>query len=221
VQELRFPPANLQDDRPGRRFRAIVRPIMSILVAGIALLALVGLLAADLLSMRSPEFFGSEDLPDPEPPYLWSGKSVPALPRAAAVSGLVFGTLSFPATLAPVLLCVLALRTHDVGTDGQVALAALIIAAMSMSAAMKTIRVGRGLLRLHPLSHVIGRRCLLWLGVWNAAQLALLLLFPFGGDVFTAIAGGYFALSVAFWGLLFRAHRSGDDAVGALVPKEV
>jgi len=201
--------------------------IVATIIVGIVAATVVGLVLVDLHSMRNPERFGAEEgsserFDDAEveagegayraqPTVGARLAAAPPMVRVSAIIAGVFGALSFPGTLAPVILTVLAMQVRPLGGDGFTSLGAVIVAALSMSAAVKTIRTGRLLVELREKTRDVLRRCMLWLLAWNVIVVGLALVFPWGSEHaaghVTTIVAVYTVLSILVFALLAGSAR--------------
>jgi hypothetical protein len=140
--------------------------VATFLFALAALAALV-LLVLDLVVLRSSEALDVETEPTARPARSSGDK-------AGAGAAFLLGVLGFPGTLAPVVLTVLAFQAHPITADGWVALLAVIVASLSMSAAVKSFRVAQLLGRVKDESRRLLGATVIYLLVW--ALLVVLLL---------------------------------------------
>ena len=184
----------------------------------IALLALAGLLIGglmlvDLVSMRTPERFGAEAVLQGDGPMrsqqttVWRRKDTPPILKASAGLAILYGTLAFPGTLAPVVLTVLALRQGPVASEGWTALIAVIVAALSMSVALKTMRAGRLMLELTSPAMLVARRCLFFLGPWNVAVIVSWLIADLPATSVASIVLAYVIATLLVFATLIVASR--------------
>ena len=104
------------------------------------------------------------------------GSTVPGVARTVVPIAIVYGFLSFPATLAPVILTVLALQKSSLGGDGTVALASMLMAGLSMSAGIKAWRAGSLLLIEGSGARRVVVRSIAYLALWSALTVLLLTL---------------------------------------------
>ena len=139
-------------------------------------------------------------------------KEASPLGRTASVLAMAYGVLSFPATLAPVILTVLAMQAEPLGGDGATALASMIVAGLSMSAGIKAIRIGGLLLSHDPQAQVVVTRSIFYVVGWAALVLTLVSFArPPSGPVATLVYA-HVAVTVAVALLLRAAQRGHADA---------
>lgn len=144
---------------------------MATFLFALAALATLALLALDIVVLRGLE-------PREGDPPLTTRPTAPRVgpARAGSVAALVLGVLGFPGTLAPVVLTVLAFQAHPVTTDGWVALLAVVVASLSMSAAIKSFRIAQLLGRVEDVGRRLLGASVIYLLVWAVLVLLLLLL---------------------------------------------
>ncbi|MBX3246593.1 MAG: hypothetical protein KF901_05365 [Myxococcales bacterium] len=141
---------------------------MATFLFGLGGLAVLALLAMDIVILR-----GLERADEEAPTELAPERS--STHRAGAIAALGLGVLGFPGTLAPVVLTVLAFQAHPITTDGWVALIAVIVAGLSMSAAVKSFRIAQLLGRVSGAATRLVGATVVYLLVW-AVLIGLLLL---------------------------------------------
>lgn len=145
------------------------------------------------------------------------GKDVSPLGRTASVVAIAYGILSFPATLAPVILSVLAMQAQPLGGDGTTALVSMIVAGLSMSAGIKAIRAGGLLLSDDDLARVVVARSTFYVVGWAALILTLVSFArPPAGHVAT-IVYAHAAVTAAV-ALLLRAAQPRRASAKAAIP---
>lgn len=149
------------------------------MLLGLAILLGVALLAFDLWQSRRDDRFAAEEQ-EPGASVIQHGmkrafgQDAPAIARIASPLAIGYGILSFPATLAPVILAVLAMQAQPLGGDGTTALISMIVAGLSMSAGIKSIRAGGLLLSDDPVARVVVARSIFYVVGWAALVLTLL-----------------------------------------------
>ena len=128
--------------------------------------AAVALLAFDLWQSRRDDRFAAEEQ-EPGASVIQHGmkrafgKGAPALARVVSPLAIGYGILSFPATLAPVILAVLAMQAQPLGGDGTTALVSMIVA-------------GGLLLSDDDAARVVVARSIFYMVGWAALVLTLL-----------------------------------------------
>ncbi|MEM9073058.1 MAG: hypothetical protein AAGE52_31425 [Myxococcota bacterium] len=135
---------------------------MATVLIGLAALCLVFLLVLDLVVMRGADRFDGSR-PN-EGDRVWK-KTPPPVIGGAWISTLL-GVAAFPGTLAPVVITVLAFQAHPVLSDGWISLTAVIVAGLSMSAAVKCLRVSHFLRNLTREMRGLLTKTLIYLAVW-------------------------------------------------------
>ncbi len=149
------------------------------MLLGLAILLGVSLLGFDLWQSRRDDRFAPEEQ-EPGASVIQHGmkrafgEDVPTLVRIAGPLAIGYGILSFPATLAPVILAVLAMQAQPLGGDGTTALVSMIVAGLSMSAGIKAIRAGGLLLSADDAARVVVARSIFYVAGWAALVLTLL-----------------------------------------------
>lgn len=158
------------------------------MVIGLFLALGSALLVLDLTLLRKADRFDAIGDVTATESYVWAREKRPGLVRVAGWTSLGLGVIGFPATLAPVVLTVLAFQKHPVMSDGWVSLTAVVLAGISMSVAIKQVRVAHLLASLQREMVQLLRHTLLYLGGWIAVIWILLA----GSDV----PGGHVGLIV-------------------------
>ncbi|MEM1418258.1 MAG: hypothetical protein AAGH15_25405 [Myxococcota bacterium] len=172
---------------------------MSTVLLAFAFVLLVGLLLADAVGLRELE---------EERPLAGPVSGAPRWPlRLIAALTSLFGAVGFPATLAPVILTVLVAQEHPFVGDGWTSLVAILVAALSMSAAVKCFRLASMMLERPGPDEGATRRTAFWLGGWNALVVALLALAKRPLGVVTPLVWGYALASVAVFALAVAGIR--------------
>ena len=138
---------------------------MATFLFALAALAALVLLVLDLVVLRASESLDVEGEP---------ARARSSGERAGAGAAFLLGVVGFPGTLAPVVLTVLAFQANPITTDGWVALLAVIVASLSMSAAVKSFRIAQLLGRVKDESRRVLGATVIYLLVW--ALLVVLLL---------------------------------------------
>tara|TARA_B100001750_G_scaffold227101_1_gene220455 strand:- start:7564 stop:8151 length:588 start_codon:yes stop_codon:yes gene_type:complete len=192
---------------------------VSIVLLGLALVAGVALLAFDVWqSRREDRFAAEEQAPGAsviQRGFARLGDPAPILARVASPLAIVYGILSFPATLAPVVLAVLAMHTQPLGGDGTTALVSMIVAGLSMSAGIKAIRAGGLLLATEHDARRVVVRSTFYVMLWAVLVLCLVSMArPAPGPVATLIYV-YAAVTLGVAVLL----RLGQNAVSPAAPQ--
>ncbi|MEO0326331.1 MAG: hypothetical protein AAF447_25505 [Myxococcota bacterium] len=139
---------------------------MTTVLLALAFVLLLALLVADAVGVRE-----QEERPASPPGLVPRGPRWP-LQLVAGITGL-FGLLAFPLTLAPVVLTVLTAQAHPLTGDGGTSLAAILVAALCMSAAVKSFRFAGLLMAPPPVDTGALWRLASWLGGWNALVMVL------------------------------------------------
>ncbi len=177
---------------------------MSTFVLGMALLLLVALIAMDLVVMRHADRF---DGAKPEPAdRVWPEREPPVVAAGAYVS-LGVGSLSFPATLAPVVMTVLALQRHRLLSEAWVSFVAIVVAALSMSAAIKCLRMSHLLRHFSAEMHPLLKATTLYLVLWAIFVLFLATLMRSPSGNIATLIWGYVAMLTLGTALLTAAVR--------------
>jgi hypothetical protein len=189
---------------------------VSYVLLGLAILLGVGLLAFDLWQSRREDRFAAEEQAPGAAVIRHGfkrafGADAPLLGRVTGVLALVYGILSFPATLAPVILSVLALQAQPLGGDGTTALISMIVAGLSMSAGIKALRAGGLLLSADADARRIVVRSTFYVVGWAALVLCLLTLARRPGGAVAAIVYVYAAITVLVALLLRVAQRAPSE----------
>jgi hypothetical protein len=154
---------------------------VSLVLLGLAIVLGAALLGFDLWQSRRDDRFAPEEQ-EPGASVIRHGmaraygEGAPPLARIASPLAIGYGILSFPATLAPVILAVLAMQARPLGGDGTTALVSMIVAGLSMSAGIKSIRAGGLLLSQDDASRVVVARSIFYVAGWAALVLTLLTL---------------------------------------------
>lgn len=149
------------------------------MLLALAILLGVALLGFDLWQSRRDDRFAPEEQ-EPGASVIRHGmarafgEGVPTLARIASPLAIGYGILSFPATLAPVILAVLAMQAQPLGGDGTTALVSMIVAGLSMSAGIKAIRAGGLLLSEDDAARVVVSRSIFYVAGWAALVTTLL-----------------------------------------------
>lgn len=155
-------PSPLARDRAARYAGGVA----TFLFALAALAALV-LLVLDLVVLRASESLDVEGEPA-------GARARSSGERAGAGAAFLLGVIGFPGTLAPVVLTVLAFQANPITTDGWVALLAVIVASLSMSAAVKSFRIAQLLGRVKDESRRLLGATVIYLLVWALLVVVLL-----------------------------------------------
>ncbi|MBO6940204.1 MAG: hypothetical protein JJ863_34850 [Deltaproteobacteria bacterium] len=182
----------------------------------------VALLLFDLWQSRRDDRFAPEEQ-EPSGSVIQKGfgrafgKGAGGIGRVASVVSIAYGVLSFPATLAPVILSVLAMQAQPLGGDGTTALISMIVAGLSMSAGIKAIRAGGLLLSDDDMARVVVARSTFYVVGWAALVLTMVSFArPPSGHVATIIyahAGVTAAVAI-----LLRAAQPRRDTAKAAIP---
>lgn len=188
---------------------------MTLLIA-LAALCLAVLVTLDLTLMRGADRFDGLSAGDEGLTLVWKDGPPPAV-RAGRWAGLVLGVISFPGTLAPVVITVLAFQRHPVLADGWIALVAVIVAGVSMSAAVKYLRAAHFFRGFAEEMKTLLKHTVLYQGLWTLFVLLLLILMrsPDESGNLTALIWAYVGLSVVGFAMTAAAARH------ALVPGQV
>lgn len=194
---------------------------MSFVLLGLAILLGVGLLGFDLWQSRRDDRFAPEEQ-EPGASVIQHGmkrafgEDAPVLVRITTPLAIAYGILSFPATLAPVILAVLAMQAQPLGGDGTTALVSMIVAGLSMSAGIKAIRAGGLLLSRDDAARVVVSRSIFYVVGWAALVVAMLTFARQPSGHVAAIVYGHAALTVVVAILLRIAQASGAAAAKAI-----
>jgi len=177
------------------------------LLIAVAALCLAVLVTLDLTVMRGADRFDGMDADDEGLTLLFKGSAPPAV-QAGRWAGLVLGVISFPATLAPVVITVLAFQEHPVLSHGWISLVAVIVAGVSMSAAVKYLRTAHLFRGFAEEMKKLLKHTLVYQGLWTVFVLLMLMLMrsPESGRL-VALIWGYVALSLVGFGLTAAAAR--------------
>ncbi len=182
---------------------------VSTLLLGMALLLLIALIAIDLVVMRHADRF---DGTEPEPSQRVWPQQPPPLVKAGAYVSLVLGAVSFPATLAPVVMTVLTFQRHRLLSEAWVSLAAMIVATLSMSAAIKGLRMSHLLRHLTAEMRPLLRSTAAYLVLWELLVVFLgMLMRPPSGDI-AVLIWSYLAANTLGTALVVAAARVGLEA---------
>jgi len=145
------------------------------------------------------------------------GKEATALGRVTSILAIGYGILSFPATLAPVILTVLAMQAQPLGGDGTTALVSMIVAGLSMSAGIKSIRAGGLLLSDDDQSRVVVARSTFYVVGWAALVLTLVSFARLPTGHVATIVYAHVAVTAAV-ALLLRAAQLGTPKAKNAIP---
>lgn len=172
-----------------------------------AALVLAVLVTLDLTLMRGADRFDGVSPGEEGLSLVWKD-GAPTPVRAARWTGLVLGALSFPGTLAPVVITVLAFQAHPVLSHGWIALVAVIVAGVSMSAAVKYLRTAHFFRGYAEEMKKLLKHTLLYQGLWTVFILIMLMLMrsPDSGRL-VALIWGYVALSIVGFAVTAAAAR--------------
>lgn len=189
---------------------------MSTLLIGIAALCLAVLVILDLTVMRGADRFDGSTTEDDEALTPMWKDDVPGTVKAGRWAGLALGVTSFPATLAPVVITVLAFQKHPVLSHGWISLVAVIVAGVSMSAAVKYLRTAHLFRGFAQEMKKLLKHTVIYQGLWTFFVLIMLVLMrsPESGRL-VALIWGYVAISIVGFALTALAAKQ------ALVPDEV
>ena len=177
---------------------------MSTFILGVAALLVLGLIALDLVVMRHADRFDGVKPDSAE--RVWA-KDRPPVVTAAAFTFLALGALSFPATLAPTVMTVLTFQRHRLLSEAWVSLAAMIVATLSMSAAIKCLRVSHLLRYLTDEMRPLLKWTVLFLVLWELLVLVLTVTMrPIGGSIGVLI-WSYVAVTTIGTGVVVAAAR--------------
>ena len=188
---------------------------MSYVLFGLALVAGVVLLAFDVWQSRREDRFALEEQTPGasiiQRGFLRAFAPAPALARIASPLAIVYGLLSFPATLAPVILTVLALQAHPIGGDGTTAFLSMMVAGLSMSAGIKAMRAGGLLLSDSIDARRVVARSIFYVLVWATLLICLVSMAPVPGGPVRTLLYAYVATSVVIAVLLRLGQRAVDE----------
>ena len=174
-------------------------------------LCLFSLLAFDFTLMRNAERFDRlQDLKADgiKLTPVWSRKlPAPLIVKIGAIIAMLMGIFGFPATFAPVVTAVHAFQAHPILSTGWISIIVTLIAAVSMSAAVKSYRLGH-LLRtyaqeMRPLLKITA----LYIGLWLTLVLLLCLAMRAPKPPLTLIIWGYMVVSIVAAGAIAGAVR--------------
>lgn len=186
---------------------------MSLVALGLAILVALGLLILDFWVMRRTEKrISAQDEAEEEK----SEKSAPArrLPgslRLAAFISSAFGWLNLPATLAPVILVALAMQVEPLGGDGTTALIGILVAAFSLSASVKAMRISDYLFAGEARYNASLRQSTAYVLGWTVMVLCLLLVGQVPGGKVALVVYSYVGVLVLFAAYLFAIRRSAHE----------
>lgn len=171
-----------------------------------ALLLLSALVVMDVVVMRHADRF---DGAEPEPAdRVWPEEQPPVV-RAGAYVSLAVGALSFPATLAPVVMTVLAFQKHRLLSEAWVSFVAIVVASLSMSAAIKGLRMSHLLRHFTADMRPLLKTTTLYLVLWELFVLVLAVLMrPPSGNI-AVLIWGYVAVNTLGTALVVAAVRIG------------
>ena len=190
---------------------------MSTLLIALAALCLAVLVTLDLTVMRGADRFDGLSADDEGLTLVFHEKP-PSAVLAGRWAGLVLGVISFPATLAPVVITVLAFQKHPVLSHGWISLVAVIVAGVSMSAAVKYLRTAHFFRGFAEEMRKLLKHTVLYQGLWTLFVLIMLLLMrsPESGRLVMLI-WGYVALSIVGFVVTAAAarHALGPDQAGS------
>ncbi|MEZ4253029.1 MAG: hypothetical protein R3B99_32880 [Polyangiales bacterium] len=141
---------------------------MAFVLFGLAGLTALSLLVLDLVILRGLE------PREGEPPVMPTDDARDGKTRAGAGAAFLLGAIGFPGTLAPVVLTVLAFQANPITSDGWVALMAVIVASLSMSAAVKSFRVAQLLGRVEDSARRLLGTSVIYVLLWAVLVCALL-----------------------------------------------
>lgn len=194
---------------------------MSFALLGLAIALGVALLAFDLWQSRRDDRFAPEEQ-EPGASVIQHGFSrafgqgATPIGRVASLLAIGYGIVSFPATLAPVILSVLAMQAQPLGGDGTTALVSMIVAGLSMSAGIKAIRAGGLLLSKDAMARVVVARSTFYVVGWAALVLTLLTIARRPAGHVATIVYGHAAVTALVALLLRFAHPRAQAAKNAI-----
>lgn len=199
---------------------------MSLIALGLAILVALGLLVLDFVVMRRTEkrFTDEDEAEDaPEKPKKLPARSLPGPLRLAAILSSAFGWLNLPATLAPVILVALAMQVQPLGGDGTTAVVGIIVAAFSLSASVKAMRISDYLFAGEARYNASLRQSMAYVLGWTVLVLCLLLVGRVPGGNVALVVYGYVGALVLFAAFLFSlrgiAHKWLESEGSALPDK--
>lgn len=191
------------------------------MLLGLAMLLGVVLLGFDVWQSRRDDRFAPEEQ-EPGASVIRHGlqrafgEGSPVLVRITSPLAIVYGILSFPATLAPVILAVLAMQAEPLGGDGTTALVSMIVAGLSMSAGIKAIRAGGLLLSPDDAARVVVSRSIFYVVGWAALVVTLLTFARQPSGHVATIVYAHAGLTVLVAILLRFAQAAGAAATKAI-----
>lgn len=196
---------------------------MSLVALGLAILVALGLLVLDFVVMRRTEkrITDADDAEEDKPKKPLPARRLPGRLRAAAFISSAFGWLNLPATLAPVILVALAMQVQPLGGDGTTALVGIIVAAFSLSASVKAMRISDYLFAGEARYNPSLRQSTAYVLGWTVMVLCLLLVGRVPGGKVALVVYSYVGVLVVFAAYLFAirgtAHAWLDDERSAAV----
>ena len=198
---------------------------MSLIALGLAILVALGLLVLDFVVMRRTEkriTDQDEAETSPEKPKKAPARQLPGTLRLAAFVSSAFGWLNLPATLAPVILVALAMQVEPLGGDGTTAIVGIIVAAFSLSASVKAMRISDYLFAGESRYNASLRESMAYVLGWTVMVLCLLLVGQVPGGKVALVVYSYVGVLVLFAAFLFSLRGSAHEwleAEGSALPE--
>ncbi|MFT5354683.1 MAG: hypothetical protein ACI9KE_001890 [Polyangiales bacterium] len=191
---------------------------MSLVALGLAILVAFGLLVLDFVVMRRTEKRitdedDAEEIQSAKP--VGPARRLPGSLRLAAFVSSLFGWLNLPATLAPVILVALAMQVQPLGGDGTTALIGILVAAFSLSASVKAMRISDYLFAGEARYNPSLRQSTAYVLGWTVMVLCLLLVGNVPGGKVALVVYSYVGVLVAFAAFLFGIRRSAHEWLAA------
>lgn len=185
---------------------------MSLVALGLAILVAFGLLVLDFWVMRRTEKrITAEDDAEETPAKAMPARRLPGSLRLAAFISSAFGWLNLPATLAPVILVALAMQVQPLGGDGTTALIGILVAAFSLSASVKAMRISDYLFAGEARYNASLRQSTAYVLGWTVMVLSLLLVGQVPGGKVALVVYSYVGVLVVFAAYLFAIRRSAHE----------
>lgn len=186
---------------------------MSLIALALAIvISPLGLLILDFWVMRRTEKrITAEDDADETPAKAAPARRLPGSLRLAAFISSAFGWLNLPATLAPVILVALAMQVQPLGGDGTTALIGILVAAFSLSASVKAMRISDYLFAGEARYNASLRQSTAYVLGWTVMVLCLLLVGRVPGGKVALVVYSYVGVLVLFAAYLFAIRRSAHE----------
>ncbi|MFK8004243.1 MAG: hypothetical protein AB8H86_32050 [Polyangiales bacterium] len=186
---------------------------MSLVALGLAILVALGLLILDFWVMRRTEkrITAQDEAAEEKSDKPAPARRLPGSLRLAAFISSAFGWLNLPATLAPVILVALAMQVEPLGGDGTTALIGILVAAFSLSASVKAMRISDYLFAGEARYNPSLRQSTAYVLGWTVMVLCLLLVGQVPGGKVALVVYSYVGVLVLFAAYLFAIRRSAHE----------